>query len=258
MVDKNGALHIIYWTSANHILHRAYNYDNVSNILIPIGNVTQVDGSGSANHPASAISPLDNSLTVAWVSQATNPAKILARTRSSTGVWGNIETVSTASVWTSTNSGINIDQGPSLLISSDGKKHLTYIENYAANVDYGHIHYVVGSASGWVDQAINAYSHDPALAINNLGELFIVGHGHPLNPTCQSMSDICTITQNANGVWGSPQLFAVHPSSTTTFDSSPSVKWSVVGFNRPDLVEFVFFATPYTNPTLYYGQFTTR
>jgi len=257
MYDKNGALHISYWTNANHILHRAYIYDNVSNILTPIGGATQVDSSGSANHPASAVSPLDNSLTVAWVSQASNPAKILVRTLSSAGVWGNIETVSTASVWTSTSAGINIDQGPSLIISADGKKHLTYIENYSGTTDYGHIHYVEGSTSGWVDQAINAYSHDPALAINSLGELFIVGHGHPLNPTCQSTSDICTIKRDASGVWGSPQLFAVHPASAT-FDSSPSVKWSVVGLNRPDLVEFVFFSTPYSTPTLYYGRFSTR
>jgi hypothetical protein len=29
----------------------------------------------------------------------------------------------------------------------------------------------------------------------------------------------------------------------------------VVGFNRADIIEFVFFMTPYDSPTLYYGRF---
>lgn len=258
MIDLAGNLQIAYWTKSNHITHLGYTYDSVSNILTPIGEATQVDSAGSANHPAVAVSRFDNSLTIAWVSQATYPAKILARIRTSAGVWGSIQTVSTSPVWTSTSAGINIDQGPSLLSGSDGNKHLTYIENLDASNYYGRIHYVTSDSSTWVDQALDTYSHNPALAINSLGELFIIAHGHPLNAGCQSMSDMCTIKKNVNGSWGSPQLFAPHPAISATFDSSASVKWSVVGFNRPELVEFVFFTTPYSNPMMYYGRFSTR
>lgn len=258
MIDLTGNLQIAYWTKTNHITHLAYAYDSASNVLTPIGEAAQVDDAGSANHPAVAVSPLDNTLTVAWVSQATNPAKILARIRTSAGMWGSIQTVSTSPVWTSTSEGINIDQGPSLLIGSDGNKHLTYIENYDASNNYGRIHYVTSDGSTWFDQALDTYSHNPALAINSLGELFIIGHGHPLNTACQSMSDMCTNKKNSNGSWGTPQLFAPHPATSATFDSSVSVKWSVVGLNRPELVEFVFFSTPYSNPMMYYGRFSTR
>jgi hypothetical protein len=258
MIDLTGNLQIVYWTRTNHITHLGYTYDSTSNVLTPIGEAIQVDSAGSANHPVVRVSPFDNSLTISWVSQATNPAKILARICTSAGVWGSIQTVSTSPVWTSTSEGINIDQGPSLLIGSDGNIHLTYIENYDASNNYGRIHYVTSDGFTWVDQALNAYSHNPALAINSQGELYIIGHGHPLNAVCQSMSDMCTIKKSSNGSWGTPQLFAPHPATSVTFDSSVSVKWSVVGFNRPELVEFVFFATPYSNPMMYYGRFSTR
>jgi len=253
MVDLSGTLHVAYWSSGNHIVHMAYTYNSSTNVLTQVGSTTQVDAAGSANHPAVAVSPADHSLTVAWVSEAANPRTILARTRTSAGVWGDVETVSTAPVWTSTNFGINIDQGPSLVVGTDGVKHLTYIQDFDGTGDYGRIHYVVNSGSGWTDEALNAYTHDPALALRSTGEIYIIGHGHPNNTSCTSMNDMCIITKTGT-TWSDPQLFAAHPGSSS-FDSSPSVKWSVVGWNRPETIEFLFFMTPYSNPTLYYGRY---
>jgi hypothetical protein len=167
--------------------------------------------------------------------------------------------VSTAAVWTSTNAGINIDQGPSLLIGSDGTKHLTYIENWDATNNYGHIHYVTNSGGHWTDTALSSYSHDPALAVNSQGDLYIIGHGHPRSQktACLSMDDMCTIKRNADGTWGAQQLFAAH-SGSSSFDGSPSVKWSAVGFNHPENIEFVFFSVTngdYGHPTIYYARF---
>jgi hypothetical protein len=198
---------------------------------------------------------LDGSLTVAWISEATNPAKILGRVRSSAGAWGSVETVSTGAVWTSIYFGVNIDQGPSLIIGSGGTKHLAYIENYDATGDYGRIHYVSNSGSGWVDQALNAYSHDPAVAFKAASEVYIIGHGHPQNSSCKSLDDMCTIKRSVGGVWGNPQLFAAHAGSNS-FDGSPSVKWSVVGYNRPQIIEFLFISIidSYNTPTLYYAR----
>jgi hypothetical protein len=256
MVDKDGRLHVAYWSSSNRIIHRAYTYSNSTNTLTLVSGPFTVDTGGSANHPVIAVSPLDNSLTVVWVSEATSPAKILARTRASTGTWGSVETVSTSSVWTSTNAGINIDQGPSLVIDANGTKHLAYIENWAITqpYDYGRIHYAVNDGSGWTDQALSFYTHDPALALNSAGQLYIIGHGYPLNPSCKSEDDMCTIKKNSDGTWGTPQLLAAHPNSTHSFDTSPSVKWSVMGFHRPETIEFLFCSTPYESPTVYYAR----
>jgi hypothetical protein len=253
MVDRSGLLHVAYWTSGNHIVHRAYTYNSASNTLVASGDPFQVDTAGRANHPAIAISPFDNSLTVAWVSEATEPPRILARTRSSNGVWGDVQTVSTAPVWTSVNNGISIDQGPSLLIGWDGTRHLTYIEDFDDSGHYGRVHYVENKGSGWVDTELNIYSHAPALAINSANELYIIGHGPVQNGSNHNMY---TMKRNTNGSWGAPQLFATPPGHDT-FDASPSVKWSLVGFNRADVIEFVFFKgeeEDYFDTTLYYGR----
>ncbi len=259
MVDVSGNLHLVYWSGANHIQHRAYTYNSALNTLTPSGAFTQVDSAGSSNHPAIAVSPVNNSVTIAWVSEATNPARILTRTRASNGVWGGIEIASTSPVWHSTSAGLNIDQSPSLIIDPSGTKHLVYIQEFDGSIgDYGRIHYVTHSGSGWVDQAINALTHDPALAINSRGEIYIIGHGHPFNSiggatTCLSMDDMCVIKKNSNGTWASPTLVIAN-SGSASFDSSPSVKWSVKGFNRPETIEFLFFSTPYEAPVLYYAR----
>jgi hypothetical protein len=255
-MDLNSVLHVAYWTSANHILYRAYTYDATQDALTLVDGPTQIDTSGSANHPVLAVSPLDGSLTAAWVSQATSPAKILARTKTS-GTWGSVETVSSASVWTSADSGINIDQGPSLIIATTGVKYLTYIENWRVTspYDYGRVHLVSNSGSGWTDQYIGSYAHDPAVAINSAGQLYIIGHGYPLNAACTSIDDLCMYKRNSDGTWATPKLFLAHQ-GTQSFDDSPSVKWSAVGYNRSDTIEFVFaeVGSGYANTTLYYGR----
>lgn len=260
MVDLAGRLQVAYWSNANHITHQAYTYDALAHALTPVGTPVQVDLAGSASHPVVAVSPADGALTVAWVSEAAAPARILTRTRTANGVWSAVQTVSTAPVWTSLYFGVNIDQGPSLVIDPAGVKHLVYIENYDATNDYGRAHYAADAGSGWVDQALPIYTHDPALALTSTGDLYVIGHGHPnnalyqsANPTCRSMDEMCVLKRQANGTWGASQLFAPKPGAES-FDGSPSVKWSVVGFNRPDTLEFAFFSTPYLDPTLYYGR----
>jgi hypothetical protein len=189
---------------------------------------------------------------VAWISEATTPAQILVRSRTDTGAWGTIDSASTAPVWHSTYFGVNIDQGPSLLIGPDGVRHLVYIEDYDRSNDYGRVHYVSNTGSGWNDTPLRAYSHDAALALNSANQLYIIGHGHPLNSACKSLDTLCTIKSNGS-TWAEPQLFASPPAGSS-FDSSPSVKWSVVGFNRPETIEFLFFMTPYSQPVIYYGR----
>ena len=265
MVDQNKVIHVAHWTNTNHIVYRDYTYDSESNTLTSLGDFFQVDDNGSANHPALAVSPFDNSVTVAWISQADSPTKIRARVRAANGTWGAVELASTypgVEVWTSPDNGVNIDQGPSLLIDPSGNRHLVYIEAFNPTFgDYGRIHYVTESGSGWVDEALAVFSHDPALTIQPDGTLTILGHGHPRNTTgsaeCISsyaaLDNMCMVRKQPGGAWSSPTLLAVPPADSS-FDSSVSVKWSAFGMNRPELVEYVFFKTPYNNPTLYYGR----
>ncbi len=253
MMGKNQVLYVAYWTTGNHIVYRAYSYSAVQDVLTLVEGPTQLDAAGNANHPVLAVSPLDASVTIAWVQQG----QIVAKTQKAGG-WGALETVNNTTAWTSTDAGINIDQGPSLVIGADGIKHLAYIENWrsVAPYDYGRVHYVSNNGAGWVDQYIGSYSHNPAIAVTSAGQVSILGHGYPLNSgVCTSIDDMCVYTRNSNGTWATPTLLRAHV-GTQTFDSSPSVKWSVVGNNRPDVVEFVFADAGggYDNPILYYGR----
>lgn len=254
MVDQAGVLQVAYWAGGNQIVHQAYAIDSGTGAISQQGPSTRLDSAGSANHPVLAVAP-DNSLTVAWVSEAETPVRLLARTRSSTGTWGGLEAVSTAPVWHSTNAGVNIDQGPSLLIGPDGTRYLTYIEDYVSGGDYGRVHFVTRAGTTWADTTLPIWSHDPALAIDASGGLFLIGHGHPANATCRRMDDMCTASRSRSGTWSNPAVFAAAPAGSS-FDSSPSVKWSgyAGGFVRPETVEFAFFSTPYQSPTVYYGR----
>jgi hypothetical protein len=258
MVDQMGNLQIAYWTSANQIVHVAYSYDAAADALTQVSAPVRVDSSGLARHPSLAVSPLDNSVTVAWVSLATTPKRILARVRDASGTWGTVQNVSDTSVdvWTSTSAGLDIDQGPSLLITGDGFTHVAYIEDYDSSGDYGAVHYVSNTGGGWTDQELTAtYSHDPALAVKVAGQLYIIGHGHPNDAAqaCKSVDDLCVSARNSDGSWGAPTLLAQHTAGSS-FDSSPSVKWSVVGWNRPETIEFLFFQTSSTAPVMFYGR----
>lgn len=253
---RAGQLHVAYWSAGQHIIYRAYTYQPAAHALALTAGPVQVDTAGGASHPALAASPLDQALTIAWVSQATNPAAILARTLSGAGGWGAVETVSTSPVWTSTSLGISVDQGPSLVIDGAGVRHLAYIQNFDASARYGRIHHARSAGAGWQDQALSTYTHDPALALDSAGGLSLLGHGFSLNPACPLETELCLWSRNPDGSWGAPQPLAV-PAAPDSFDASVSVKWSAENFNRPESVEFLFFAAlggNYNSTLLYYGR----
>ncbi len=268
LFDTLGQLQVAYWTNTNQIVHQALTYNAGTNTLTPASAITRVDAAGQANHPSLVVSPVDNSVTVAWVSQATNPAQILARTRSVAGVWGALETVSTVPVWTSPVNGINIDQGPNMIVDAAGTAHLTYIQDFGPpNGDYGTLRYATRASGSavWTDTTLPVIggnpnlnlggytqTHNPMPALAPGGQLFMLGHGPVF--TNQNTSQF-VLARNADGTWG-PHVPVIGP--VNTFDASNSVKWSVVGFNRPEVVEWVFFLAPgglYDDATLYYGRF---
>jgi hypothetical protein len=265
MVDQSGVLHVAHWAAGDHIEYRSYSYNPTTNALTTVDAATQLDSAGAANHPSLAVSPLDGSVTVAWVSEASNPPAILARTRPAAGAWGPTAQVSTARVWTSRIAGVSVDQGPSLVIGPDGVRHLAYIEDTDEQADYGRVHYVRGEGASWADELVpQTRTHDPSLAIEGAGpgyRIQLLGHGYPSNASCLSIHEVCAKAREADGAWGPSSRVLAPVPGAESFDASVSTKWSAVGRNRPELVEFAFFGAPmfggetfYDQARLYYGH----
>ena len=95
------------------------------------------------------------------------------------------------------------------------------------------------------------------MAADDTGQL---GHGHPdnLGPACLDMRDMCAKERYADGTWGPSEVVLAHGGPDQTYDASASVKWSAVGFNRPNTVELLFFAPVggnYNSTILQYARF---
>ena len=144
LFDRNGVLHVAYWAGANRIDYAAFTYDSAADMLTQVDSLIHVDSAGGANHPILAVSPLDGSVTIAWISQATNTAEIPAHQnqrrlgRHRTG-------------WPQRSQCACVDQHqrghqhrskPVLIITANRTKHLAYIQDVDSTGEYGHVHYV--------------------------------------------------------------------------------------------------------------------
>ena len=85
------------------------------------------------------LGPLFHNLVLSTYTAATNgqfridgsaltKGDIFARVRSATGSWGTVVQVNAAPAWTSTYFGIDVDQGPSVIIGPDGIQRLARAE----------------------------------------------------------------------------------------------------------------------------------
>ena len=290
MFGGDGTLNIAYWSrgdaqSGEHVSYVSYTYDKARDVLAIKDGPTQLDASGEkSNHPCLVVSPLNGDLIVAWVNQLSSPPHIMARIRTATG-WGSETIVSNPAtrVWTDDSGlGLNADQGPSMVVTSDGKVHLAYAEeSYAGDAtgspsssDYGRAHYVTYTPqTGWIDTKVYSVvngvhyfylTHDPSLTTDSSDQIYLLGHSmwnnlSPCTPTDNTIN--CYLKLDGNGTWTAPQQVVdaagnANPPSSEKFDDSISMKWSVVGWNRPELVEFAFFSgntSNYWNMNLYYG-----
>jgi len=203
-----------------------------------------------------AIDRNTGNILVAWISEAASPKAILSRYyKKIQNSWSTIRSVSTTEPWTSKNFGINVDQGPSIVFDSKGLAHLAYIQNYE-HVDYGRVHYCQFDGNIWIDIPLHIFTHDPLLTITSYDTIYLFGHGHQMNPgnSCKNRLHMCvTVRDSANGAFGLPSLLQAPSSVAASFDSSPSSKWSAVGWNRPETVELIWFMVVHNN---YYGPLT--
>jgi hypothetical protein len=197
-----------------------------------------LDVNHSAWHPTLAFAP-DGRLVLAWLDGTFNGADdgvIRVRERLPTGDW-------TASIAISDQARTSIDNGPSLLITTDNVQHLTFV-NYGDVVRYWY-----NDGSGWRGelQPPNQVTHDPSLGPDCGGGVYIYGHGTPQGSIDGHGDDLFRFHKPRGGSWGAWTHY-----TTGSFDSSVSTRWSQFFFYHQQIIDVVYWSDPYPN-VLYFG-----
>lgn len=237
-LDGNGGVHVAYGKTVGSIRRVYYNHNQGG-----WNNEVLADDQASRDnsHPALAFGP-DGSLYLAWLSDAgsqANQASIRVRARKN-GVWAGASEVD-GNVFR--NNQYSIDQGPSLLVSPDGAIHIAYIGPYEPvagapqNYAYGRAHHKVSvdrGASWEADDPPQIFTHNPSLATDPEGNLYMFGHQEAwLADGCANM---LANVRPSGGAWAQWRTLA-----TGCLDSSVSVKWSQYNWNTPNVLDLVYW-----------------
>lgn len=189
-------------------------------------------------HPTIAFTP-DGQLLLAWIDGTFNytpDGVVRVRVRAASGVWG-------ASTALADSAMTAIDNGPSLLVTPDGVRHVTFLNTN------NQIRYWYDLGSGWQGdrQPPTQQTHNPALGPDGAGGVYIYGHGTPRGGLAGHGDNLYRMQRPAGGDWGAWTLYV-----SGAFDSSVSTRWSQFFHGSPATLDILFWADPYPN-VLYLG-----
>jgi hypothetical protein len=246
-LDANGAPHVAY--SANQGSTRRVRY------LTKAGGAwsssafvddAPLSGNQRAQHPTLAFYP-NGDLLLAWFVGTFNyrpDGTIYFRTRNRTsGAWGARSTIAGDTLMTT------IDNGPSLLITSDGVAHVTFLNAGSAtggtstNGDY--VHYYYNSGAGWVANHPGGgvqITHNPSLGPGPNGTVRIYGHGWQGGQIEGHGDDLYYFQGGGASSWSAWTLFV-----TGQFDSSVTTRWAQFFQSFPQTLDIAYWADPYPN-----------
>lgn len=183
-----------------------------------------------AIHPAVAFAP-DGAFVLAWLEGTDNyfPDGIVrVRTRSAKGTWS-------ASVALPDPAMTAIDNGPSLLVTADGVRHLAYDD--VTN----HVRTFYDAGQGWKGDRHPApqVTHNPSLGPDGHGGVYLWGHGAPQDGTLKGEGlDLYRFHLKAGGTaWGPWTLYV-----KGRFDSSVTTRWSQFFHHYPTTVDAAFWS----------------
>jgi hypothetical protein len=209
------------------------------------------DANQGAWHPTLAFYP-NGDLLLAWFVGSFNyvpDGTIYFRTRAqASGTWTSTMTIAGDTLMTT------IDNGPSLLIGSDGTAHVTFLNagpaaNGSATAgDY--VHYYYNTGSGWTANHPGGgtqITHNPSLGPGPNGAVRIYGHGWQGGRIDGHGDDLYYFEGGGAGAWGPWTLYV-----TGAFDSSVSTRWAQFFQSFPQTLDVAFWADVYPN-MLYVG-----
>lgn len=215
-------------------------------------------------HPAIAFSPNGDS-TIAWLdgdgSAYGNTGVLRTRVRRTNGTWDASQAIDDLPL-------MNLDNGPSLMIGTDGVRHITFT-SFANNV-WGAMRYWSDAGAGWKgdQQRVSISSHDPALGPDGNGGLYIYAHG-PVNG-----SSLNTAIGLGHGKWSMhkpagattwesfTEIIAENSSlipAGTGIDDATNTRWAQFTHSFPKTLDFTFWTyspDPANGYTIYIGTRT--
>ena len=188
----------------------------------------------SAWHPTLAFTPAGD-LLLAWLDGSFNytpDGTIRTRTRLAGGTWQASVALPDAAMTT-------IDNGPSLLVTPDGVRHLAFLDTGDA------IRYWYDAGRGWQGdrQPARQVTHDPALGPDGAGGVYLYGHGTPQGAIDGHGDNLYRFHRAAGGTaWGAWTLYVAG-----AFDCSVSTRWAQFFHYSPARVDILYWADPYPN-----------
>lgn len=203
-----------------------------------------------SEHPTMAFMASGDLLT-AWIQGScrvlrdstcyTPDGVIYTRDRAAGGFW--LQTVSIPDVTFP-----SIDNGPTLLVTPDGVRHISFTNAAPGHED--EIRYWYDKGNGWQgdQQPPDRVTHDPSLGPDGAGGLYIYGHGSPVGDYAGVGQNVYAFHKAAgSAVWSPWTLYVTGP-----YDDATSVRWSQFFHRFPSYVDATFWTntTPYT---LYVG-----
>ncbi len=192
----------------------------------------------NAWHPTLAFTP-GGDLLLAWLNGTYDyvpDGRVRVRKRTAAGTWQ-----SSVAISSSAQSGI--DQGPSMIVTTDGVAHLTFLDTS------NRIRYWYDDGTGWKGdlQPSTQVTHNPSLGTDLTGAIFIYGHGTPVGPISGHGNNLYYFTRARGGLWSAWTLYA-----SGSIDSSVSTRWSQFFHHHPENRDTLYWGDSYPN-YLYVG-----
>lgn len=237
-LDSQGVPHVVYGKTAGD-LRRVY-YNNRSGGKWSNEQLVDDQADRDNSHAVLAFAP-DETLYVVWLVEGSEQGKGTVRVRARRG--GSWEAAREAGSDAFTDATYSVDQGPGLIVTPDGAVHTTYVGGYEqvpgtrTGYEYGRAYHRYSNDGGktWdSDDPPLLYTHNPALATDAQGNLYMFGHReYWKTDRCASM---LVNVKTAGGGWDEWRTLA-----NGCYDSSVSARWAQYHWNNPTVLDVIYW-----------------
>ncbi|MDX6476015.1 MAG: hypothetical protein QOH95_1526, partial [Gaiellaceae bacterium] len=189
---------------------------------------------GTPFHPALAADAA-GAIYAAWLDNGASPAILYAR-RAPDGTWSPVETVATDAL---SGQGHDVDQGPSVVVTPNGKIAVSY----TSAMPEQHAKLTTRTASGWSldQQPIEDFTHAPQVYAHGEDLYQVLGHDANIHFGYRA--------HLAGQAWG-----AYNELTSAPRDGAASVRWDPLRETNPDIIDASYFDEDVNHDRSFYAE----